>query len=79
MCRCYASSTRGCSSTTSCAGAGCGDSVVAALALANQRGLSPQDTMILATATGSANAMMTGTQPAPAQLVVELQPRVELA
>ncbi|MDJ1122595.1 1-phosphofructokinase [Olsenella sp. YH-ols2217] len=58
---------------------GCGDSVVAALALANQRGLSPQDTMILATATGSANAMMTGTQPAPAQLVVELQPQVELA
>ena len=57
---------------------GAGDSVVAALAYAEARGLSVEDTMKLAMATGAANVMQTGTQAAPRELVDTLIDRVEL-
>lgn len=55
---------------------GAGDSVVAALALAEERGLSPEQTLSLATATGAANVMCSGTQAADAAQVEALLPRV---
>ena len=55
---------------------GAGDSVVAALAYATERGMSLEDTMKLAMATGAANVMQTGTQPAPRELVDSLIDRV---
>lgn len=58
---------------------GCGDSVVAALALGTDTAMELQDLMVLAMATGSANAMQTGTQPAPVELVESLKEQVAFA
>ena len=58
---------------------GAGDSVVAALAFAEATGMSVDDTMRLAMATGAANVMQTGTQAAPRDLVDSLIDRVELS
>ncbi len=58
---------------------GCGDSVVAALALGCDRGMDTRDVMVLAMATGSANAMQSGTQPAPLDLVESLKGDVSFA
>lgn len=58
---------------------GCGDSVVAALALGTHENMDPRDIMVLAMATGSANAMQSGTQPAPAELVESLKGEVSFA
>lgn len=55
---------------------GAGDSVVAALALAEERGLTPEQTLALATATGAANVMSSGTQAADAAQVEALLPQV---
>lgn len=57
---------------------GAGDSVVAALAFAEDTGLSADDTMRLAMATGAANVMETGTQAAERSVVDSLIDRVEL-
>ncbi|MGN0758903.1 MAG: PfkB family carbohydrate kinase, partial [Candidatus Ventricola sp.] len=57
---------------------GAGDSVVAALALAAVRGMTPEETMRLAMATGAANVMCSGTQPASREDVEALLPRVTL-
>lgn len=54
---------------------GAGDSVVAALALAEERGLSPEETMKLVSATGAANVMCSGTQAAEWEQVDALLPR----
>lgn len=55
---------------------GAGDSVVAALALAEERGLTPEQTLALATATGAANVMCSGTQAADRTQVESLLPQV---
>lgn len=55
---------------------GAGDSVVAALAYAQDKGLSLEDTMRLAMATGAANVMQSGTQAAPRELVDSLIDKV---
>ncbi len=55
---------------------GAGDSVVAALALAEEKGLSLEETVRLSTATGAANVMCSGTQAAEYETVRELMPRV---
>ncbi len=55
---------------------GAGDSVVAALALAEEQGLSPEDTLKLATATGAANVMCSGTQAADMEQIQVLLPKV---
>lgn len=55
---------------------GAGDSVVAACAYAESQGMSLEDTMKLAMATGAANVMQTGTQAAPRDLVDSLIDRV---
>ena len=57
---------------------GAGDSVVAALVYADAEGLSLEDTMRLAMATGAANVMQTGTQAAERASVDALLDRVEL-
>lgn len=57
---------------------GAGDSVVAALAYAQERGMDLEDAVRLAMATGAANVMQTGTQAAERSLVDELLPRVTL-
>lgn len=55
---------------------GAGDSVVAALTYAQDKGLGLEDTMRLAMATGAANVMQSGTQAAPRELVDSLIDKV---
>jgi 1-phosphofructokinase len=57
---------------------GAGDSVVAALAYAEERGLSLEDTVRLSMATGSANVMESGTQAAERSVVDSLIDKVEI-
>ena len=55
---------------------GAGDSVVAALAVAETQGLSLEDTVRLSTATGAANVMCSGSQAAERSVIEELMPQV---
>ena len=57
---------------------GAGDSVVAAMAHAMLAGLDLEDTARLAVATGSANVMCSGTQPAELSVIEELKPQVSI-
>lgn len=57
---------------------GAGDSVVAALAVAEERGMSLEETVRLSTATGAANVMCSGTQAAEYSVIRELIPKVVL-
>ena len=57
---------------------GAGDSVVAALAYAQQRQLSREDTARLAMATGAANVMCSGTQAARLGDIEQLLPQVRV-
>lgn len=58
---------------------GAGDSVVAAMAYAESQGMSVEDSMRLAMATGAANVMQSGTQAAERSLVDSLLPKVKLS
>ena len=55
---------------------GAGDSVVAALAVAEERAMDLEDTVRLSTATGAANVMCSGTQAAEYDVIKELIPKV---
>ena len=55
---------------------GAGDSVVAALAVAEEAGMTLEETVRLSTATGAANVMCSGTQAAEYSVVEELMPKV---
>ena len=55
---------------------GAGDSVVAALAFAEEKGMSLEDKVKLSMATGAANVMQSGTQAAPRDLVDSLIEKV---
>lgn len=55
---------------------GAGDSVVAALAVAEDRGLTLEDAVVLSTATGAANVMCSGTQAAELSTIELLMPKV---
>lgn len=55
---------------------GAGDSVVAALAAAEEAGMGLEDTVRLSTATGAANVMCSGTQAAEYETIQELMPKV---
>lgn len=55
---------------------GAGDSVVAALAVAEETGMSLEETVRLSTATGAANVMCSGTQAAEYETIRELMPKV---
>lgn len=55
---------------------GAGDSVVAALAISEESGKSPEDTVRLSTACGAANVMCSGTQAAKYNVIEELMPKV---
>lgn len=57
---------------------GAGDSVVAALAVAEESGISLEETVRLSTATGAANVMCSGTQAAEYSVIKELIPKVVL-
>lgn len=57
---------------------GAGDSVVAAFAFANAQGLSTEDALRLAMATGAANVMESGTQAAERSVVDSLIKKVQL-
>ena len=56
---------------------GAGDSVVAALAVAEERGMGLEETVRLSTATGAANVMCSGTQAAEYEVIRSLLPKVE--
>ena len=51
---------------------GAGDSVVAALALAEEQGLPMEETVRLSTATGAANVMCSGSQAAEREVIESL-------
>ena len=55
---------------------GAGDSVVAALAVAEESGMSLEETVRLSTATGAANVMCSGTQAAEYDVIEGLLPKV---
>lgn len=55
---------------------GAGDSVVAALAVAEEAGMSLEEAVRLSTATGAANVMCSGTQAAEYEVIEELMPKV---
>ena len=55
---------------------GAGDSVVAALAVAEEAGMSLEETVRLSTATGAANVMCRGTQAAEYEVIKDLIPKV---
>ncbi len=55
---------------------GAGDSVVAALAVAEEAGMSLEETVRLSTATGAANVMCSGTQAAEYSVIESLIPKV---
>ena len=55
---------------------GAGDSVVAALAWAEEKGLSLEEAAVLSTATGAANVMCSGTQAAEYSVIQSLMPKV---
>jgi 1-phosphofructokinase len=55
---------------------GAGDSVVAALAFAEEKGMSLEEKVKLSMATGAANVMQSGTQAAPRDLVDSLIDKV---
>ncbi len=55
---------------------GAGDSVVAALAAAEESGMDLEETVRLSTATGAANVMCSGTQAAEYEVIRELLPKV---
>ena len=55
---------------------GAGDSVVAALAFAEEAGMSLEETVRLSIATGAANVMCSGTQAAEYEVIKELMPKV---
>lgn len=55
---------------------GAGDSVVAALAVAEEAGMNLEDTVRLSTATGAANVMCSGTQAAEYSVIEPLLPKV---
>ena len=57
---------------------GAGDSVVAALAYADSLGMSDEDAVRLSTATGAANVMCSGTQPAEREAVEKLLSQVKI-
>lgn len=57
---------------------GAGDSVVAALAVAESRGYTPEEAAVLSAATGAANVMCSGTQAATRETVESLIPKVVL-
>lgn len=56
---------------------GAGDSMVASLALAEEQGLSVSESLRLATATGAANVMCSGTQAADMEQIKALLPMVQ--
>lgn len=55
---------------------GAGDSVVAALAVAEDKGMTLEEAVRLSTATGAANVMCSGTQAAEYSVIEELMPKV---
>ena len=57
---------------------GAGDSVVAALALSEEKGMSLEETVRLSTATGAANVMCSGTQAAEYEVISELISKVAM-
>lgn len=57
---------------------GAGDSVVAALAYADSLDMSDEDAVRLSTATGAANVMCSGTQPAEREAIEKLLPQVKI-
>lgn len=56
---------------------GAGDSMVAALAIASEKGYLMEETVLLATAVSAANVMTSGTQPAELKDILELKKKVK--